>query len=496
MAGPAMGAPGRPGAGAAMGGNRPSMRKAMEVFRYRNYRFLFASSTFSFTGMQMQQVVRALLAWELTGSFGSMGLIAMSFGLPMLMFALIGGSLADRFEKRNLTLMTQGSTGLLALLTAVMVATDTITFEILFAIGFVQGTFFAFGMPARMPLMAEVVGPSNVMSAIAMSNASMNFTRLFGPAIAAVLVGISGIALAYFVMSSLYVFSTGLLLMVPTGLSALARAERGAAAGGAPAGMGGPMGRPKPQGSMMKEIGGGLRYVWTTPRLRLLIGMMFIITLFAMPYVILLAGYVQEDLGRSEADFGWLQSISGIGALVASLAVATLTDFNRKPLVQWTTGMASGVGMLLLAWPLGIGYAGVIIAVVVLGAATTAYQTLNNTMVMGESDPEYYGRVMSINMLTFSVMPLMSWPLGLLADMISAEVTFAIMGGVIIAIMSVLGLSSRDYTFSVEAPRHFTAPTRPEASDPTEAGPAPGPAGAQPMGAGGPAGAGGGSGGD
>jgi len=464
------------------------MRKAMEVFQYRNYRFLWASSTFSFTGMQMQQVVRALLAWELTQSFGSMGLIALSFGLPMLMFALIGGSLADRFEKRNLTLMTQGSTGLLALLTAVMVATNTITFEILFAIGFVQGTFFAFGMPARMPLMAEVVGPSNVMSAIAMSNASMNFTRLFGPAIAAVLVGVSGIALAYFVMSSLYIFSTGLLLMVPTGLSQIARAQREATGGPG----GGPGARARPQGSMMKEIGVGLRYVWTTPRLRLLIGMMFIITLFAMPYVILLAGYVQEDLGRSKADFGWLQSISGIGALVASLAVATLTDFNRKPLVQWATGMASGIGMLLLAWPLGIGYAGVIIAVIILGAATTAYQTLNNTMVMGESDPEYYGRVMSINMLTFSVMPLMSWPLGLLADLISAEATFALMGGVIIVIMLVLGLASRDYTFSVEEPRHFTAPGptgAPAAAAPTEVGPA------KPVGAGGLS-TGGGGGGD
>jgi len=430
------------------------MRKAMEVFRYRNYRFLWASSTFSFTGMQMQQVIRALLAWELTESFAASGLIAMSFGLPMLMFALIGGSLADRVEKRNLTLMTQGSTGILALLTAVMVATDTITFELLFLIGFVQGTFFAFGMPARMPLMAEVVGPTNVMSAIAMSNAAMNFTRLFGPAVAGVLVAVSGLALAYFVMASLYVFSTGLLLMVPTGLSAIARAQREATGGPG----GGPMARAKPQGSMLKEIGLGLRYVWTTPRLRLLIGMMFIITLFAMPYVILLAGYVQEDLGRSDADFGWLQSIAGIGALVSSLVVATLTDFNRKPLVQWLAGIFSGVGMLLLAWPLGFGYAGVIVAVVVLGAATTAYQTLNNTMVMGESDPEYYGRVMSINMLSFSVMPLMSWPLGLLADVISAEATFALMGGVIVVIMVILGLTSREYTFSLEEPRHFMPP--------------------------------------
>ena len=477
MAGPAMGAPGRPGAGAAMGQSRPSMRKALEVFQYRHYRFLWASSTFSFTGMQMQQVARALLAWELTESFAASGAIALSFGLPMLLFALVGGSLADRMEKRNLTLMTQASTGLLALLTAVMVATDTITFEILFIIGLVQGTFFAFGMPARMPLMAEVVGPSNVMSAIAMSNAAMNFTRLFGPAIAGVLVAVSGIAMAYFVMAGLYVFSTALLLMVPTGLSAVARAQREAAGGGAA----GPMGRSRPQGSMLKEIGGGLHYVWTTPRLRLLIGMMFIITLFAMPYVILLAGYVQEDLGRSRADFGWLQSISGVGALFASLAVATLTDFNRKPLVQWITGVASGVGMLLLAWPLGLGYAGVILAVIVLGAATTGYQTLNNTMVMGESDPEYYGRVMSINMLTFSVMPLMSAPLGVLADVITAEATFALMGGVIIVIMLFLGLTNSSYTFGTEEPRRFEprpVPAGPAAGQPSAGQPEAAPAGA------------------
>jgi MFS family permease len=230
------------------------MRRALQVFQYRHYRFLWASSTFSFTGMQMQQVARALLAWELTGSFGAMGAIALSFGLPMLLFALIGGSLADRVEKRNLTLMTQASTGIVTIVTAVMVATGTITFEILFGLGVIQGTFFAFGMPARMPLMAEVVGPSNVMSAIAMSNAAMNFTRLLGPALAGVLVAVSGIAAIYFFMAGLYVVSTALLLKVPTGLSQIARAERAALAaeGGAPGNgpggrpMGGPMGaRPR-----------------------------------------------------------------------------------------------------------------------------------------------------------------------------------------------------------------------------------------------------------
>jgi MFS family permease len=346
MAGPGSHASGGSGAaspmgrgGHAPGANRPSMRRALEVFRYRHYRVLWASSTVSFIGMQMQQVARALLAWELTGSFAVLGAIALSFGLPMLLFSLIGGSLADRLEKRNLILMTQGSTAVFTSLTAILIFTDTITIELLFGIGLLQGTFFSFGMPARTPLMAEVVGPRNVMSAIAMSNASMNFTRLLGPAIAGVLAGFAGLGVVYVVMTSLYATSVILLLFVPTGLSEIARAERDAmaASGELPPRM---MGQ-RPRGNMGKEIAAGLRYVWTTPRLRLLIAMMFVITMFAMPHTVLLAGYVQDDLGRAEADVGWLMSFAGVGALVASLAVATLTDYNRKPLVQWITGVAS-----------------------------------------------------------------------------------------------------------------------------------------------------------
>lgn len=429
------------------------MRRALEVFQYRNYRLLWFSSLFSFTGMQMQQVARALLAWELTGSFAATGIISLSFGLPMLLFALIGGSLADRVEKRNLTLVTQGTTGILALITAVLVATDLITMEFLFVIGLVQGTFFAFGMPARTPLMAEVVGPEKIMSAIAMSNAAMNFTRLFGPAAAGGLVGLWGIESAYFVQASLYVFSSTLLLMVPTGAARLVGVP-GRGPGMRPGMGGGPgFGRPRPQGGMIAEIGVGLSYVAHHPRLRLLIGMMFIVSLFGMPYVMLLAGFVQEDLGQPESAYGVLQSITGVGALIASLGVATFTEFDRKPLVQWVAGIMAGVGLILLALSSGaFGYGGAIFAVVVLGLATTAYQTLNNTMVMSEADPEYYGRVMSINMLTFSVMPLMAAPLGVVADIISAPTTFIIQGSIIVGLMLLVALFNSGYTFGREHP--------------------------------------------
>ncbi len=417
--------------GGPLRSTKPSFRAALTVFEYRHYRYLWVSSAFSFTGMQMQQIARALLAWELTKSFGAVGAISLSFGLPMMLFSLIGGSLADRLDKRNLTLMTQVSTAILATFTAVLVATDTITIEMLFAIGLVQGTFFAFGMPARTPLMAEVVGPDNVMSAIAMSNAAMNATRLFGPAVAGVLVAIWGIEAAYFVQGALYVLSAAILLRVPSGLSAVAR-----------------MGRPQPDGNMFVEVGRGLKYAATTPKLRLLIGMLFIVTFFAMPYIVLLPGFVQEDLGKSQGAFGLLQSFSGAGALVGSLAMASLTAYDRKPLVQWVAGVAGGGGLLLLAFASGpFGYVGAVGAIVVLGLAFTAYQTLNNTMLMDEADPAYYGRVMSINMLTFSAMPMMSYPLGLIADALGARGTFVLEGSIVLAFMALVAVANRGYTF-------------------------------------------------
>ncbi|MGD9932915.1 MAG: MFS transporter [Dehalococcoidia bacterium] len=449
---------GAPGGAGPRQGSKPSLRAAMVVFQYRHYRYLWTSSALSFTGMQIQQVARALLAWELTKSYGAVGAVSLSFGLPMMLFSLIGGSLADRLEKRNLTLMTQTGVGILSLITAVLITTDVITIQILLGLGLVQGTFFALGMPARTPLMAEVVGPRNVMSAIAMSNAAMNATRLLGPAIAGVLVALWGIDSAYYVMSAFYALAIITMLRVPTGLSQLAREESGSFR--------------RPQGNMFVEIGRGLSYVARHPRLRLLIGMLFILTFFASPYIILLPGFVQDDLGRSKSAFALLQMVSGVGALVGALGIATLTGHDRKPLIQWVAGILAGVGLILLAIGSSIfGFGGALVAVLFLGFFLTAYQTLNNTMLMDEADPEYYGRVMSINMLTFSAMPVMAYPLGAIADAYGAKQTFFVEGAIVAGFMVVVALINTRYTFGRLAPRLKQVSVTHGGSDPANTGP-------------------------
>lgn len=452
-----------PGGAPPSGGGRPSFRAALGVFENRNYRFLWTSSLFSFTGMQMQQVARALLAWELTKSFGAVGAISLSFGLPMLLFSLVGGSLADRFEKRNLSLMTQVVTALLALINAVMVMTGTITIEWLFVLGLGGGTAMALGMPARSPLMAQVVGPQNVMSAMAMSNAAMNATRLFGPAVAGVMVAAWNLESVYFLQAALYVVSCVLLLAVPVGLGSSAPP---------------PFGRARP--SMFREISNGLKYVYSDPRLRLLNGMMLIVSFFAMPYVMLLAGFVKEDLARGDFEFGMLQSVSGVGALVGSLGIASLAAFERKGALQWASGCVGGLGLIGLALGSEVwGYPGAIVAMLVLGLALTAYQTLNSTLIMDAAKPEFYGRVMSINMLSFSAMPLMAFPLGRVADSIGVTTMFTVQGLIVLACLFAVAVTNPGHTFGRAAPRsHVLAGSGPGAFRQSSPGEEEAPAGA------------------
>jgi predicted MFS family arabinose efflux permease len=398
------------------GSSRPSLRQALVVFRDRNYRYLWLYSASTFTGMQMQMVARGLLAWELTHQFSAVGAISLSFGLPMLLFSLVGGVAADRFDKRNLVLATQGFTGVLSLFTAVLVATDAITIQLLFIVGLFQGTFQALGMPARIPLMVAVVGPERMMSAIALQGAAQNATRLVGPALAGALVAAGGIEAAYFTQSFIYLITLTLLFRVPSGLGATAAGQvrRG----------------------MLGDIRHGLGYVRGNRPLLLLMMMAFIPAMLGMPFIMLLPGFVTDDLGRGASEFGLLLSISGAGALVASLVIASLTEFPRKVLLQAVAGVGAGVGLVLLGvWGEAFGYGGAVAAMIVLGLAFTAYQTLNNTLVISTADPEYHGRVMSIYMLTFSVMPLMAAPLGLLADAIGATMLFIAQGSLIIVFM-------------------------------------------------------------
>ncbi|MDA1095618.1 MAG: MFS transporter [Acidobacteria bacterium] len=410
------------------------MRAAFVSLRLVNFRYLWYSQIASFTGMQMQQVARGLLAYQLTGSYAAVGVVMMAWGIPQTLFSLVGGAVADRVNRRNIILVVQFGTAGLSLLTAFLIMIDQISIPILFVMGLFQGTLFAFNMPARQAYLAELVPQSELMNAIALNNMAMNATRIIGPTIAGVVIAVWDIEAAYYLQSFLYLFVIYFMLRLPASTGHLKNADK--------------------RRSVAAEIGEGLRYVRNSPTLRLLILMAFIPTILGMPYMTLLPGFAVDELGQGPGSYGFMFTITGVGAIVGSLAIASLTGYPRKPLMQVVTGLGWGASLIALGLvSKQFGYIGALASLAALGLFSTTYQTLNNTMVMAATDKEYYGRVMSIYMLTFSVFPLVAGPMGVVADHLSATTTFALLGvGISLFVVMVFAVNPR-YALSDERTR-------------------------------------------
>ncbi len=407
--------------------SRPSLRNAFVAFRNQHFRWHWVSTLASFSGMQMQMIALGILGWELSGSYAVVGVLQAAFALPMAMFSLPGGAAVDRVEKRRLVAISQASLGTLAAVTALLVQVDLITIMLLFAAGVVQGGLFSVNGPARMALLSEIVKPEELTAAISLQNIAMNSTRVVAPAIGGLLIALVSIEGAYYVTAALYAFTVFTVFQLPKTTAHLGVERR----------------------PLFSDIGAGIKYTARDRTLRSLMITGFIIALFVMPYQVMLPGFA-DSLGHAEL-FGVMVGVSGVGGLIGSLAVASISEHPRKPYVQFLIGLFAGLALFGLgALPTPFGVAGAFIALAAVGAAATSYMTLNQTMLMSACDPSYRGRVMSISMLTFSAMPLMALPLGILADVIGGQGAYMTQGVIAGAAILLLGLANRGHTFGRE----------------------------------------------
>ncbi|MGE3795757.1 MAG: MFS transporter [Dehalococcoidia bacterium] len=414
-----------PTTGAAGSARRPSLRKAFVAFRNPHFRWHWASTLASFSGMQMQIIALGILGWDLSGSFAVVGLLQAAFAIPMAVFSLPAGAAVDRLEKRQVVVASQALLGVLAAVTAVLIQADVITVVLLFVAGIVQGALFSVNGPARMALLSEIVQPEELTAAISLQNIAMNSTRVVAPAIAGLLIAFVSVEGTYYVTAVLYAFTVLAILRVPPTSAHVGRTAT----------------------ALRADIGAGVRYVFSDRTLRSLMLSGFAVALFIMPYQLILPGFA-DGLGRSEL-YGAMVAVSGVGGLIGSLGVASIAEHPRKPYVQFLIGLGAGASLVALGVLSGpLGAAGAFVALAAAGATATSYLVLNQTMLMTEADGEYRGRVMSISMLTFSAMPLMALPLGIVADAIGGRGAFVTQGLVATGAILMLALVSRRHTFS------------------------------------------------
>ena len=383
--------------------------------RNRHYRWLWLSSMAFFGGIQMQVVARGWLVYELTDSPLALGMVSAAFGLPLLLFSLFGGTIADRVAKRNLIIAAQVGNALATLTIAIFIATGYVQLWHLMAAAAVTGTAFIFIAPARMALISELVTPRELLNAIALNSTGTNLTRVVAPAAAGALLAVIGIDGVYYLVVFFYCVSIFLVSRLPVGEAPMSMART----------------------SLWGGVVEGVRYLRHSSLMSLLLMMAFVPIVFGMPYANLMPVFAVDVLDVGETGLGLLMSMTGVGALIGSLGVASLGDFRRKGLLL--IGLGTAFGIALAIFGLSHIYALSLVALVLVGLANAGYMTMNNTMVQSSAPLEVRGRVMAIFMVTFALMPLGTLPIGAVAEAIGP--TFAVTGGAVIVIVFILAIA-------------------------------------------------------
>ncbi len=362
-----------------------------------NFRMLWLGMFFSMAAMQMNIISRSWLAYHISGSGLALGLVALGRGLPQFILAPIGGAAADRFDKRKLLIFSQFSLVVLSLANAVLVQLNVIQIWQLIVLGVVQGIIFPFTMPTRTAYIADVVDEDRFSNALALDSTGRNLNRVIAPSLGGILIAISPV-LAFYAIAIFYLFAALTLIRLPSAKPTQKRSR-----------------------SIVGDMTAGIRYLRSSTPLMVLIGMAFALVLLGGSFQQLLPVFQIDVLHVGPKALGLMYTAVGVGAVFGSLAAVYAAESPIKRKIQLGAGILVGVFLALFAFSTSIVLA--IVFLVVVGFMTDGYFTINRILVMQETEKAYYGRVMSIYMMTWSLMPLALLPMGFMVDRVGAPPT-------------------------------------------------------------------------
>ncbi|WP_116449713.1 MFS transporter [Blastococcus litoris] len=354
-------------------------RGSFRALRVRNFRIFASANLVSLTGTWMQRIGQDWLVLQLSDDSGiALGLItALQFG-PSLLLSMYGGVLADRYDKRRVLLLTQALMGVLALVLALLVATDVVALWHVFALAGGLGAVAAIDAPVRQAFVSEMVGPQLLTNAVSLNSTIFNGARLIGPSLAGLLIGASSgdTAPAFFVNAASFAFTIAALTWMRA--SELRRSE--------------PVGRKKGQ---LRE---GLRYTWAHPDLVLAMALAFVIGTFGFNYQVTIALMAREQFDLGAQAFGLLSTTFAIGSLTGALLS---TRRSVRPRQRFLVVSAVVFGLLTVVSGLMPGYVSFAVLLVPTGAAALIFSVANNSFVQLGADPQMRGRVMALYFMCF-----------------------------------------------------------------------------------------------
>ena len=373
------------------------------ALNHRDFRIFFAGQAVSLVGTWMQQVAQAWLVLSLTNSPLRLGLVGSLSFLPVLLFAIVGGAVADRLPKRRLLIATQSLMAMQTLTMATLVWTGRVRYWHVCALVVVWGIANTIDLPTRQSFVVELVDRDAVPNAVALNSAAFNAARIVGPGLGGLLIARAGIAPAYILNCLAFIVVIATLLLVRARGAPLPRRGTGIAA----------------------EIGEGLAYARRTPRIMLVLGVLFVISITVFNFSIYVPLFARNVVQRGPEGLGLLMASVGMGAVGGALTLGALPA--PSVVLLFVTGFLSCGGLLLMSILRDFMIAAV--TLFLLGWVSVIVVTGCNVALQLAAPDALRGRIMSLHTFIYGgVFPFGAFSVGSISEQWGVPIAFRTAG--------------------------------------------------------------------
>jgi predicted MFS family arabinose efflux permease len=384
----------------------------LRSLNHRDYRIFFGGQLVALVGSWMQQVAQAWLVLSLTNSPLRLGLVGSLSFAPVLLFAIVGGAVADRLPKRRLLVATQTVLAAQTFTLAALVWTGHVQYWHVCVLAIVYGIANTIDLPTRQSFVVELVGRADVPNAVALNSAAFNAARIVGPAIGGLLIARAGVAPAYVINGLAFVVVITALLLV--------RAR------GAPL--------PRTGASIAAEIGEGLAYARRTPRIMLVLAVLFVISITVFNFSIYVPLFARNVVQRGPEGLGLLMASVGVGAIGGALTLGLLQ--SPSMVLLFVTGFLSCAGLLVMSTLRD--FAAAAFTLFLLGWVSVIVVTGCNVALQLSAPDALRGRIMSLHTFIYGgVFPIGAFSVGSISEHWGVPTAFRAAG-----IFGVVGLGA------------------------------------------------------
>ena len=350
----------------------------------------------------MQTIAQGWLVLQLTDSAFSVGLVTALGSLPVLLFSLYGGVVADRVNKRRFILVLQSLMLVEAITLGVLTAMDRITVHWVMALAVFSGLLTAFEVPTRQAFIAEIVEREDLMNAIALGSSAFNLARVIGPALAGGLIATVGLATCFFANAVSYLAVIVSLVRMQVGDS-----------------------RIPPQIPLWLALRQGFAYVFGNRWPRALIIIVASFSIFGFSFLPLMPVFARDALGLDASGYGAMVASIGVGAVAAAFFMAAFGGRVRR--LRLVLGSSLLFGVVLLAASLAPDFPSAVILFTLTGGVMALNGIAANTTLQSEAPDELRGRVMGFySFMVLGLAPFGSFQAGWLAERFGVRIAFAL----------------------------------------------------------------------